>query len=59
MGGHVLLEYMPFRITCLMRACMSLGRSCFVGGGNVLWEVMYWWNACLQYGISYNMLCFS
>ena len=26
-------------------------RSCFVVG-NVVWEVMYWWNACLQDGIS-------
>ena len=34
------------------------GRSCFVVG-NVLWDVMYWWNACLQDGISYNMLCFT
>ena len=26
--------------------------------GNVLWDVMYWWSACLHHGISYNMLCF-
>ena len=37
---------------------MSLGRSCFIGG-NVLWDVLYWWSACLQDGISYNMLCFA
>ena len=37
---------------------MCLGSSCFVVG-NVLWEVMYWWSACLQDGISYNMLCFT
>ena len=35
---------------------MSSGRSCFVGG-NVLWEMMYWWSECLQDGISFNMLC--
>ena len=23
-----------------------------------MWEVMYWWIACFQDGISYNMLCF-
>ena len=34
------------------------GRSCFVVG-NVVWDVMYWWSACLQDGISYNMLCFT
>ena len=27
--------------------------------GNVLWEVMYWWSACLEDGICYNMLCFT
>ena len=36
---------------------MSWGKSCFVVG-NVLWEFMYWWSACLQDGISYNLLCF-
>ena len=34
------------------------GRSCFVVG-NVVWEFMYWWSACLQDGISYNMLYFT
>ena len=45
MGGHVFLEYMSFRITCLMRAIclkgdhvlleeMSYGRSC-IGGVHV------------------------
>ena len=24
-----------------------------------LLEVIYWWSACLQDGISYNMLCFT
>ena len=27
--------------------------------GNILWEVMYWWSACLQDGIPYNILCFT
>ena len=37
---------------------MSWGRLCFVVG-NVLWDVMYQWSACLQDSISYNMLCFT
>ena len=57
MGGHDFLDYMSFKMTCIMIAYV-LGRSCFVLG-NVLWEVMYWWSACLQDGISYNMLCFT
>ena len=44
MGGHVFLECMSFRMTCLMRA--------------YVWKVMCWWTACLQDGISYDMLCF-
>ena len=36
---------------------------CFEGGhafvvGNSLQDIKYWWNACLQDGISYNLLCF-
>ncbi len=34
------------------------GRSCFIVG-NVILEVMYWWSACLQDGISYNILRFT
>ena len=33
---------------------MSLGRLCIVGG-NVLWEVLCWWSACLHDGISHTM----
>ena len=24
-----------------------------------MWEVMYWWSACLHDDISYSMLCFT
>ena len=26
---------------------------------NCLIDVMYWWSACLQDGLSYDMLCFT
>ena len=54
MGGHDFLNYMSFRMTCIMIAYVL---RCFVVG-NVLWDVMYCWSAHLRHGISYNMLCF-
>ena len=48
MGGHIFLEYISFRMTCLMRACLkgghalyeeiSYGKSC-IGGVHVFWMV--------------------
>ena len=56
MGGHVFLDHMPFRMTCVMiayvlREVMLCCRKCFMRG-HVLVECMYWWSACLQDGIS-------
>ena len=60
-GGHALLEEMFYGRSCIggvhvfRMAYHTCVLSCFVRG-NVLWEVMYWWSACLQDGISY--MCF-
>ena len=33
---------------------------CLEGGpGNLLWDIKYWWNVCLQDATSYNLLCFT
>ena len=44
---HYFLEY-PF----------FSGVPCFVGG-DFLWNILYWWRACLQNGIFHNTLCFT
>ena len=49
MGGHVFLDHMPFRMTCVMivyvlREVMLCCRECLMEG-----------HACLQDDISYNM----
>ena len=56
MGGHDFLDYMSFRMICIM-ITFVLRELCFVVG-NLLWDIKYWWNACLKDGILYNLLCF-
>ena len=57
MGGHVFLEYMSFRMTCLMRAyalkvVMLCRRKCHVGG-HVLMECISSERHILQYVVFY------
>ena len=48
MGGHVFLEYMSYESISL-REVMLCRMKCLMGGHAL--------SACLQDGISYNMLC--